>query len=217
MSETVSRIFLPGFGARPHTYAAALPAGWDAPQPPPPSVTRGSLASLRDWAVHEVLARPGRTVVAGHSLGAALAVMAATTVPDRVAGLLLVAPAGLPLRKPLHRSALDLARQLTEGIHSGRDALAGLGELAHSPRGTTRLVRALRRLDLSRQMGQVRRSGIPTTVVGCTTDTLVTPDHCRRAATLLGGEYLELDSRGGHVWMLYRPSAFTELLHDSRG
>jgi pimeloyl-ACP methyl ester carboxylesterase len=217
MPEVGSCVFLPGFAARANTYAAALPDEWDALQPPPPSITRGSLESLRDWTVNEVVARPGRTFLAGHSMGAALAVLAATTVPDHVAGLLLVAPAGLPLRKPLRRSAADLARQLADGIHSGRDALSGLGELARSPRATTRLVRALRRLDLSTHMGHVRRAGIPTTVVGCTTDTLVTPEHCRRAADLLGGEYRELASRGGHVWMLYRPTAFAELLSDSRG
>lgn len=217
MPEAGSRIFLPGFAARPHTYAAALPAGWDALQPPPPSVTRGSLASLRDWAVKEVVAQPGRTLVAGHSMGAALAVLAATAVPDQVAGLLLVAPAGLPLRKPIRRSAADLARQLADGIHPRRDALAVLGELACSPRGTMRLVRALRRLDLSAQMRHVRRIGIPTVVIGCASDTLVTPAHCRAAAGLLGADYRELESPGGHVWMLYRPSALTELLRGGRG
>jgi pimeloyl-ACP methyl ester carboxylesterase len=212
MAEPVSRVFLPGFAARPGTYAAGLPAGWDALQPPSPNASRGSLRSLREWAVHEISERPGRKMVAGHSMGAALAVLAAVTVPDEVAGLLLIAPAGLPLRKPIRKSAADATRQLAAGVYPFAEAVAGARDLARSPRAATRLVRSLRRLDLSAQMRRVRAAGIPTTVVGCTTDTLVTPEHCRRAAGLLGGRYRELHEQGGHVWMLYRPQFLAELL-----
>lgn len=162
--------------------------------------------------MHEVTERPGRVLVAGHSMGAALAVLAAATAPERFAGLLLIAPAGLPLRKPIRRSAADLAQQLAAGVYPVADAVAGVRELARAPRGTARLVRALRRLDLSAQMARVRAAGIPTTVIGCTSDTLVTPDHCRRAARLLGGEYRELEALGGHVWMIHRPGALSDLL-----
>jgi surfactin synthase thioesterase subunit len=48
----------------------------------------------------------------------------------------------------------------------------------------------------------VRRHGIPTTVVACSTDTLVTAAHCRQVATLLGASYRELALEGGHMWML---------------
>jgi pimeloyl-ACP methyl ester carboxylesterase len=207
-----SQLFLPGFAAQTHAYARGLPDGWEAAQPPPPRVTRGSLRSLREWAVNEVVERPGRTLVAGHSMGAALAVLAAPTAPDHFAGLVLIAPAGLPLRKPVHRSARDLARQLAAGVHPLADTLTSARELGRSPRGSIRLVRALRELDLSAQMRRVRAAGIPTTVIGCSTDTLVTPEHCRRAATLLGGRYRELELGGGHVWMLHTPRALAELL-----
>jgi pimeloyl-ACP methyl ester carboxylesterase len=212
VADTASRVFIPGFAARVGTYAGGLPLGWDALQPPPPSSSGGSLASLRMWAVAEVLDRPGRTLLAGHSMGAALAVLTAASVPEHVAGLVLVAPAGLPLRKPIARSAASLARQLVSGVHTLEDAFTSARELLRAPRGAARLVRSLRRLDLSAQMEQVRAACIPTTVVGCTSDTLVTPGHCRRAAALLGAEYRELDLPGGHVWMLYRPRVLTELL-----
>jgi pimeloyl-ACP methyl ester carboxylesterase len=214
MLDPASRIFLPGFAARAHAYADGLPVGWAASQPPPPSVTQGSLGSLRDWAVREVAGRPGRTLVAGHSMGAALAVLAAVTVPEHVEGLFLIAPAGLPLRKPIRRSAVDFARQFGARTYPLTDVLAGTRELAVAPRGATRLVRALRRLDLSAQMQRVRALGIPTVVVGCTTDTLVTPDHCRSAAHLLGAEYRELSAAGGHVWMLRQPPLLAQLLRD---
>lgn len=214
MVEPASRLFLPGFAARARSYAGGLPSGWEAAQPPPPSVSGGSLVSLRDWAVREVVRRPGPTRVAGHSMGAALAVLVAVTVPDRIDGLLLIAPAGLPLRKPLSHSARDFARQLLSGMHALEDVSASARELAAAPRAAARLVRGLRRLDLSAQMERVRAAGIPTTVVGCTTDTLVTTDACRRAAALLGADYRELELSGGHVWMLASPTSFTAILRN---
>jgi len=50
------------------------------------------------------------------------------------------------------------------------------------------------------------------TVVGVVTDTLVTPDHCRRAAGLLGATYRELTVEGGHMWMLSAWPALARML-----
>jgi hypothetical protein len=56
-------------------------------------------------------------------------------------------------------------------------------------------------LDLREEMTRVRRQGIPVTVIGCDTDMLTPPQHCRRPAELVGGRYRELRLDGGHVWM----------------
>jgi pimeloyl-ACP methyl ester carboxylesterase len=207
-----ARVFLPGFGARAGIYAGCLPREWEALEPPPPRVSGGSLASLRAWAVDEVTGRPGRALLAGHSMGAALAVLVAVAAPDHVDGLVLLAPAGLPLTKPVRRSLHDGARQLGSGLYPVADVVRAARDLLAAPRAAARLVRSLRRLDLSRQMEAVRTLGIPTTVVGCTSDTLVTTEHCRRAAALLGAEYRELALPGGHVWMLERPRILAHLL-----
>ena len=212
MRSDPSQLFLPGFGARARAYAEGLPLGWEAAQPPPPSVTRGSLTSLRAWAVAEIQRRPAGVLVAGHSMGAALAVLAAVKVPEHVGGLLLIAPAGLPLRKPIRHSVADFARQLAVRTFAIQDVVGGAKELVAAPRAAGRLVRTLRRLDLSSQMGRVRAVGIPTLVVGCTTDTLVTPEQCRASARLLGAEYRELAICGGHVWMFRQPSLLATLL-----
>jgi hypothetical protein len=98
------------------------------------------------------------------------------------------------------------------GVHPVADALTSARELGRSPRGSIRLVRALRKLDLTAQMRRVRAAGIPTTVIACSTDTLVTPAHCHRVAGLLGGRYRDLELGGGHVWMLHSPPALAELL-----
>jgi surfactin synthase thioesterase subunit len=49
-------------------------------------------------------------------------------------------------------------------------------------------------------------------VVGCVTDTLVTCDHTRRLSDLLGGTYEELQSDGGHMWMLSERERFAAAL-----
>jgi len=144
-----------------------------------------------------------------------LALLAAAAVPDRVRGLILISPAGLPLQKPLRLSAADFSRQLAARTHPLPDVLAAASELASAPRSAVRLVRALRRLDLSAQMERVRAARIPTVVVACATDTLVTPSHCRSAARLLAAEYRELAVPGGHVWMFERPALLAALLRDT--
>jgi pimeloyl-ACP methyl ester carboxylesterase len=212
MGDIATHLFLPGFAARSRLYMAGLPAGWEAVQPPSPRSSGGRLRVLHDWAAAEVVGRPGPALLAGHSMGAALALAAALRAPEHVAGIVLIAPAVLPLRKPVRKSLLELGRQLRRGTYAGTDVLASARELSAAPLAALRLVRALRRLDLSDQMARFRTLGVPALVVGCTTDTLVTPSHCRRAAGLLGAEYHELELPGGHVWMLDRPAALAALL-----
>ncbi len=195
-----SKLFLPGFGARAETYRAGLPAGWEPLQPPVGSGD-ATLRSLCDWLVTELRSRPDRVVLAGHSMGAALAVLAAVQAPEHVDGLVLIAPAGLPLSKPIRRSLRDALRQIREGRHRPRDVAASLADLARAPRASARLVRALRRLDLSSSLQAVRSSRIPALVIGCESDTLVSPSHTRAIAGMLGADYRELSSTGGHVWM----------------
>jgi Mg-chelatase subunit ChlD len=60
----------------------------------------------------------------------------------------------------------------------------------------------VRALDLRRECARVRAAGIPTTVIGCVSDTLVTTDRTRTLAEALGARYDELDLDGGHMWML---------------
>ena len=45
----------------------------------------------------------------------------------------------------------------------------------------------------------MREAGVPATVIGCRTDTLITCDHCRRVASL-AARYREV----AYVWMFAR-------------
>src|SRR5262249_18318927 len=118
-----------------------------------------------------------------------------------IEGLVLIAPAGLPLTKPIRRSVRDALRQLRDGQHRPRDVAASLLDLARTPRVSARLVRTLRRLDLSTSLQTIRSARIPTVVIGCASDTLVSPRQSRAIAGMLGADYRELASTGGHVWM----------------
>src|SRR5262249_39958486 len=124
--------------------------------------------------------------------------------PDRVRGLVLIGPAGLPLTKPVRASLADFGRQLAAGTHRLTDVAASLREVASAPRGAARLVRTLRALDLSDEMRRVRRACVPVHVVGCFADTLVPVASTERIAHLLGGSHLGLDAPEGHVWPVAR-------------
>lgn len=199
MAGAVSHLFLPGWGAPGRLYE--LPRAWTALEPPPFASTR-ALDGYREWLLGDLRARRGRLVLGGHSMGAALALLAASELPERIERLVLVSPAGLPLRKPMWRSAADCLGQLASGLYPRDEALRALTAFGRAPRAALRIAAAVRRLDLSAEMRLVRAAGIPVTVLGCTTDTLTTARSCRRMAELLGAEYRELALPGGHVWML---------------
>jgi pimeloyl-ACP methyl ester carboxylesterase len=210
-----ARIFVPGFAARARAYEEGLPPGWSALQPPPPSRSDGRVGRLADWLMVEATRGPGPPLLAGHSMGAALAVLTAARAPERVSGLVLVAPAGLPLEKPLRANVTALARQLASGTYRAGDTAASAAELVTAPRSSARLIRSLRRLDLRAEMRAVRGHRIPTVVIGCATDTLTPPWYCRATAELLGAAYREVPLEGGHVWMFGRWPAFAEALAEA--
>ena len=197
----VPRLFLPGWGAPAALYAPALPENWQVLEPPSFAASGGSLGVYRRWLDVELRSR-GRSLLAGHSMGAALAICAAAETPELVERLVLIAPAGLPLDKPIQESLRDFARQVRSGEYPRRPAAAALLALLRAPRSALALAERVRSLDLRRECARVRAAGIPATVVGCLTDTLVTTDRARALAEALGARYEELDLRGGHMWML---------------
>jgi pimeloyl-ACP methyl ester carboxylesterase len=205
----MTRLFVPGWGAPSGLYA--VPAGWEVLEPPPFGVGATVEAQLH-WLRARLDRLDGPVTLGGHSMGAALAVLAARERPQRVARLVLVAPAGLPLTKPVATSVRDFFGQLAARMYPTRQALQALAAFAAAPRSALRLAFAVRALDLERQLRSLRSLGIPVDVVGCTTDSLTSAAHCRRVAKLAGARYRELDLPGGHMWMLRERAAFAAVL-----
>jgi pimeloyl-ACP methyl ester carboxylesterase len=204
-------LFIPGWGAPAALYAPGLPAAWDVLDPPSFAASAGSLAAYRRWLRVELRSR-GRSPLGGHSMGGALAILAAAEAPELVERLVLVAPAGLPLDKPIRKSLRDFVRQLGSGAYPRSVAASAAAAVARAPRAALAVAHEVRRLDLRRECARVRSAGIPVSVVGCVTDTLVTCDRARLLADLLGGTYEELDSAGGHMWMLSEHERFAAAL-----
>ena len=203
-------LFVPAFGAPADLYAAALPSDWVALRQPRFAGTRGALPVYADW-LRAVLAREREPVeIGGHSMGAALAVLAAASEPRRVKRLLLVGPAGLPLRKPMSHSLRDFGRQVLAGDYP-RAIYRAVAEAVAAPRSAFRLAHAVRELDLSHELDALRAAGVHVTVVGCVSDTLTPSGHCREVARLAGARYDEVRRSGGHMWMLRHPSTFAAL------
>jgi pimeloyl-ACP methyl ester carboxylesterase len=216
MSAVAERLFLPGWGARTSLYRSGLGDGWTPLEPPPFRAGGGALAWRRGWIEAELDRRSGPVALAGHSLGAALAISAAASWPEKVASLVLIAPAGLPLTKPIRKSVAAFAGQVAGGRYPLAEAGRAVRDVLRSPRTALRLARSVQGADLTAEMQRVREASIPTTVVGCTTDTLVTPELCREAASLLGATYREVSLQGGHMWMLDAWPLFAGLLASTR-
>ncbi len=197
-------LFIPGWGAPARLYLRGLPDEWHALELPSFRKTRGELPAYRAWLLEEIAGR-GPVALAGHSMGAALSLLAAIDRPDLVERLILLSPAGLPLTKPIPSSLATWARQVV----TGRFPLAQVGRsiirTGFAPRSALRLGRFVHQLDLRPELEPFRANPVPCTVVGCTTDTMTPTSHCRELAAVIGAEYREVDAPDGHIWPVTQP------------
>ncbi len=139
MESGTHHIFLPGWGAAASAYAPGLPSGWTALDPPRFAESSGSLEVNLAWLAGELEARPGPLVLAGHSMGAALSVLAAAAFPHRVQRLVLFSPAGLPLVKPIAVSTAQFMLQMVTGRFTLQESLAAIANVARAPRSAYRV------------------------------------------------------------------------------
>ena len=207
-----SRLFVPGWGAPASLYRGGLPAGWDVLELPSFRRTGGEFGRYRTWLRDIVALRPRPTTLAGHSMGAALAVLAAVDAPNAVDRLILVSPAGLPLAKPIRGSALTGVGQIVRGCYPPGAFVQMVRNMVSAPRAALRLAREVHDLDLTPELEQVRAQGVPCTVVACSNDRLTTCSHCRRLAQLAGAEYRELEAPDGHIWAVTQPRRLERVL-----
>jgi hypothetical protein len=139
-------------------------------------------------------------------------VLAGRERPHLVERLVLLSPVGLVLERPLRASARAFAGQVLRGCYPpgalGRMTLNTLT----APRAALVLARRVQRLDLTRELAELRALGIPATVVACSGDRLTTCTHCRQLASVLGAGYVELNARDGHIWPVTQPDLLRRVL-----
>jgi len=197
-------LFVPGWGAPARLYVPGLPDEWHALELPSYRKTRGDLSAYRAWLVDQ-LAERGPATLAGHSMGAALALLAAIDRPDLVERLILLSPAGLPLTKPIPISLATWARQVVTGRFPLRHVGRSITRAGLAPRSALRLGRFVHQLDLRPELEPFRANPVPCIVVACTTDTMTPTSHCRELADLIGADYREVDAPDGHIWPVTQP------------
>jgi pimeloyl-ACP methyl ester carboxylesterase len=198
-------LFVPGWGAPGSLYLRGVPDGWEVLELPSFRRARGSFAHYRGWLRGELVRRGARVALGGHSMGGALALLAALDEPALVERLVLVSPAGLPLAKPLSASAVTFVDQLLRRSYPPRALCRMAKNTFGGPRAALALARAVHGLDLTPELACIRDRGVPITVIGCPGDALVTGAHCRRLAELAGARYREIDARNGHIWPVTQP------------
>jgi pimeloyl-ACP methyl ester carboxylesterase len=205
-------LFVPGWGATAGLYRPGLPAGWVALELPTFRSTGGDFGAYSRWLVDEIARRPAPVVVAGHSMGGTLALLAAAQRPELVEQVIMLSPAGLPLAKPMHASVRTFARQVLRGVYPARElGRSVLGAVA-APSSALKLARTVHDLDLAPELERIRATGVRCTIVGAASDELTTAEHCRELATALGASYREVEARDGHIWPITEPRRLAEEL-----
>ncbi|WP_153338719.1 alpha/beta fold hydrolase [Nocardia aurantia] len=172
----------------------------------------------------------GPADAAGHSMGGAVVAALAVARPELVRSLVLVT--GWTGRGDRYlREATVLWRQLagdTEAFARYSMLIAFSREYLESvPAGTVAEMAAayrpvpgrLRQIDLALRL-DVRdllpEVSVPTLVIGCSRDTLISARYSRElAAAITGAEYAEIES--GHQVMVERPEEFVELVRGFAG
>ena len=198
-------LFVPGWGATAGLYSAGLPEGWVALELPSFRSTGGDFGAYRRWLVDEIARRPTPIVVAGHSMGGTLALLAAAEQPELVEQVIMLSPAGLPLTKPMRASVRTFARQVVRGCYPARELVRMVLGAVAAPGSALKLARTVHGLDLAPELERIRASGVRCTIVASARDELTTSAHCRALASALGAEYREIEAAEGHIWPVTEP------------
>lgn len=215
----------PGFGLTERP----LPGGWKGASPYGVQAQVTLTIALMD----ELGLR--QAVLVGHSAGGAVATLVAVTYPDRVAGLVLVAPAvyssgpascARPMLKlpPMRRLGPLLVRRLVGSLESilqrsWHDPSLITSEVREGyrlplkvdnwDRGLWELLVAERAIDLPAQLGRIV---VPTLVIAGDDDRIVPTGDSRRVADAIPGAMFQEIPACGHLPQEEKPQEFLVLV-----
>jgi pimeloyl-ACP methyl ester carboxylesterase len=162
-----------------------------------------------------------RAVIAGHSMGGAIALTLALDFPDRVAGLVLIATG----------ARLRVAPAILEGIRLNfRSSVELVSRSAWSPTADPALVERGRRalleagpavllgdfvacdhFDVMERLGKI---AAPTLVIAGSDDMLAPPKYARFLAEHISAARCEIVADAGHMVMLERPAEVTQAVRE---
>ncbi|MFL9863404.1 alpha/beta hydrolase [Paraburkholderia fungorum] len=200
-------------------YGASTPVEADSP------VASDYASVLKEWL--DALGIE-RCVLLGHSLGAIIAGAFAVTNPQRVAGLLLLSPAGgygaapAQVRETKRDQRLAMINELgPQGLAEKRSAnmvSANASDEARAwvrwnmshviPHGYAQATHLLANADLASDLARYR--GRLSIAVGAD-DAITPPEACERLA-LAGATKLQVVPRAGHAGYIEAPAAYTAII-----
>jgi pimeloyl-ACP methyl ester carboxylesterase len=174
------------------------------------AVPRGRRGGDETAWLEERLEELDRPVLVGHSLGGLVCARIASRRPDAVAGLVLVAPAGLPLGRGAVRMTGPLLSAVRRGGPRLLPALAD-GVLRAGPLGLASGARQALAADVGARLGRITA---PVLLLWGERDPLVRPDLATRWLEALPDGRLVLLRGAGHVPMIEAPDDFARALLD---
>ena len=207
-----------------HVLAPALPGFGGTPGLPRDAF---SLAGYASW-LEEFVRAVGieeQTVIVGHSFGGGVAIRAAHDFPDLACSLVLVNSIGgsswkrgKVLTSIAERPLWDWGLHFPSDVWPIRQATRvlpviledALPNLVRSPGSVVRVANMARRADLRPELEELKRRGLPVTVIWASRDGIIPKESFEAMCTAVGtiGTVVE----GSHSWLLADPGHFVEVI-----
>lgn len=186
-----------------------------------------SLEGYADWARRflDAVGLDERVVLMGHSFGGGVAIRLAHDHPDAVRSLVLVNSIGgaawrhgRRLSSLAERPLWDWGRHFPSDVWPLQQATKMvpvvledvLPNMLRHPRSVWRVAQIARRADLRPELEELKRRGLPVTIIWAKRDGVVPRESFDALCVAAGSEGRVVD--GSHSWLLADPDRFSEII-----